>query len=262
MYKIIDILTKKQFVVKIPEEINSKVSELPYISIVTLTYNRKQFFPLALMNYKGIDYPEHLIEWIIVDDSNNDNTVEDLIPKDLANVRYIKLATKHTISEKRNMGCKDAKGDYIAFMDDDDIYQPRHLLIKLAYLSHYNKECCYSTSIGCFHIEKLISTINVPPMEHAPETRVSEATLMFKKSFWEANKFNNAIEGAEGEAFIKGNYENCVEVPWRQTIISLLHSNNTSNRVKNIGTEPNGCHFGLSDELFEFITNINANIET
>ena len=257
MYKLTDILGKNTFVPKIPEEINSKVRELPFISIVSLTYNRKNFFPLALMNYKGIDYPEELIEWIIVDDSNESDIVEDLIPKDLARVRYIKLEGKHSIGEKRNIGCKESKGDYIAFMDDDDIYQPRHLLIKLAYLKHYNKPCCYSTSIGCFHIEKLISTINVPPMEHSPEKRVSEATMMFQKSFWENRKFDSLSNGSEGGSFIKDRYVECVEVPWRQSIISLLHDKNTSNRVKNIGSEPNGCHFGLSDELFSFITNIN-----
>ncbi|GAG35379.1 unnamed protein product, partial [marine sediment metagenome] len=199
-----------------------------------------------------------LIEWIIIDDSDEIHQIENLIPNDLDKVRYIKLDKKHSIAEKRNIGCQESKGEYIAFMDDDDIYLPRHLLIKLAYLKHYNKECCYSTSIGCFHIDKLISTINVPPMEHSPEKRVSEATMMFKTSFWETNKFNNMNNGNEGESFIKGRYSQCVEVPWRQTIVSLLHNNNTSNRVKNIGTEPNGCHFGLSDDLFSFITNMDS----
>ena len=241
---------------KIPQEIKTKSSELPTVSLITLTHNRPQFFPLALMNFKGTDYPSSKLEWIIVDDSDEGFGVEEKVPNDDETIRYFHQDTKQTIASKRNFGVSQARHEIIAFMDDDDIYPPRHLLIRLAYMNHYKKKCGYATSIGCFHIGKLISTMNVPPLQYPPECRSSEATLTFKKGFWEERGFCDEDEGDEGRYFLKGRYGECVEIPFRPIIISLLHSNNISNRVKHIGDEPNGCHFGLSDELFQFITSL------
>ena len=252
----LDKLSKKQYLEKIPLEIKQNIQDLPKISLVTLTKNRPDFFNLALMNYKGTDYPDHLLEWIIVDDGDPEQRVGDLIPKDLENVKYITLDKSTPIGEKRNIGVKNSSHEIIMMMDDDDIYPPRHALVKLSYLNHYKADCGYCTTIGCFHIKKLISTINVPPIEIAPHQRVSEATLCFKKSFWEKKPFADQDQQEEASYFLSDRMDQCVNYPWRSVLISLLHSRNTSNRVKNVGDEPNGCHFGLSDELFSYLTNI------
>ncbi len=256
MVNIISKLDKQDYQEKIPMEIKQNIDNLPSISIVTLTHNRPNFFNLALMNYKGTDYPEHLLEWIIIDDSDPDKCVKDLIPSDLKSVNYIQLDQKTSIGEKRNLAVKQCNHEIIMMMDDDDIYPPRHALVKISYLNHYKKQCGFCTSIGCFHIKKLISTINVPPIERPSEHRVSEATLCFYKSFWEERPFLDSDQGEEAGHFIKNRDDKCVIYPWRSMIVSLLHSKNISSRVKNIGDEPNGCHFGLSDELFSFITSL------
>lgn len=241
---------------KIPTEIQTKVDDFPKVSVVTLLHNRPKFFPLALMNYLGTDYPRSKLEWIIVDDSSNDNRIQDTLPKDDESIQYFCLDKKTSIAEKRNIGVSKANHDIIAFMDDDDIYQPRHLLVRLAYMDHYKKECSYSSAIGCFHISKLISTMNVPPLQYPPEYRCSEATLTFTRNFWEQQPFNDNDTHNEGRSFLQDRYKHCVEVPFKPIIVSLLHSNNISNRSKNIGDTPNGCHFGLSDDLFKFITSL------
>jgi hypothetical protein len=64
---------------------------------------------------------------------------------------------------------------------------------------------------------------------------------------------------AEGEAFIKGRESQVRELPWQGVIVSLLHPYNNSDRrihaALNDG-EPNGCHFGFSDELFTFVSSL------
>jgi len=52
----------------------------PTISIVTLTHNRPNFFPLAIFNYNSINYPKKKMEWIVYDTSNNDEKIEKLLP--------------------------------------------------------------------------------------------------------------------------------------------------------------------------------------
>ena len=53
---------------------------LPKISVVTLTHNRKHMFKLAVYNYNTSDYPSDKIEWIIVDDSL-EPTVGEIVKK-------------------------------------------------------------------------------------------------------------------------------------------------------------------------------------
>ena len=57
------------------------------------------------------------------------------------------------------------------------------------------------------------------------------------------------------------NRENqCLEISWKDIIVSLLHSKNTSTRVARM-KEPNGCHFGFTDELFLFLTSLDQTKE-
>ena len=85
--------------------------------------------------------------------------------------------------------------------------------------------------------------------------RVSEATLTFKKEFWESQQFNNNSIGSEAREFLKGRYDDCEEIESDKIIVSLRHSKNTS--YKDLLTDkPNGCHFGFSDKLFLFVTSL------
>ena len=94
--------------------------------------------------------------------------------------------------------------------------------------------------------------MNVPPHQDAFHERVSEATLCFKKSFWNKKKFLDDCNGSEGAYFIKDRYPECLELEPEEIIVSLLHSSNTSTKDLVID-EPNGCHFNFSNNLFSFI---------
>ena len=67
---VLDKIKSNSFNVKIPCEIQSKINDLPYISIVTITHNRPEFVELMKLNYIGIDYPREKLEWVILDDSD------------------------------------------------------------------------------------------------------------------------------------------------------------------------------------------------
>ena len=54
--------------------------ELPNVSIITPTYNKKNFFKLAISNFLSFDYPAEKLEWIILDDG--DESIRDILPND------------------------------------------------------------------------------------------------------------------------------------------------------------------------------------
>jgi hypothetical protein len=229
-------------------------SKLPDVSIVTLTYNRPMFMPLAKYSYLIQSYPEHKLEWIIVDDGES---IEDTLIG-IPNVKYVRSETKLTIGEKRNLGVENAMYNTIVMMDDDDVYPNNSILHRVAMM--YNKECTFCTTIPCYDIQKHISFMNIPPMTLPMSQRVSEATLCFSKKFWSERKFTN-IQVAEGDAFIHGREQMCRELSPQNIIVSLVHSGNTSSRKINV-KEPNGCHYGFTDELFMLVSKIGEELNT
>ena len=95
------------YVLKLPE---IPFNQLPYVSIITPTYNRKKLFAMAMYNVFGFYYPKEKIEWIIVEDITDnmteEDTVQNILPKD-PRIKHILLQSgsePYTIAMKRNIG--------------------------------------------------------------------------------------------------------------------------------------------------------------
>jgi hypothetical protein len=234
-----------------------KEDELPCVSIITLTYNRRIFMPLAKYSYMIQSYPEDKLEWVIVDDGES---IEDTLIG-ISNVKYVRSEEKLTIGAKRNLGVQSAMYDVIVMMDDDDVYPNNSVLHRVAMLSKSPaKECGFCTTIPCYDIEKYSSFMNVPPNTLPMAERVSEASLVFTRKFWEDRKFPE-IQVAEANAFIHGREQMCRELSPQEVIVSLVHSKNTSSRKIPEG-EPNGCHYGFNEQLFDVVSVIGETLRS
>ena len=235
-------------------QIKIPIDKLPTVSIVTLVYNRRRFFKLSKLNFMSIDYPKDKLEWIIIDDSKESEKVKDIIPKD-KNIHYLEYNHHLTIGNKRNLAIEKCSHEYVCFMDDDDYYPPESVRKRINSILYFRKPCVTCTTIGCFEINKYISMINVPPHQLSFENRISEASLAFSKNFWKQQKFNDNSRGGEAREFLVNRYKHCCEISWEGVIVSLMHSCNTSDKVT-MSETPNGCHFGFSNKLFNFVTSL------
>ncbi len=147
-----------------------------------------------------------------------------------------------TIGEKRNLAAQAAAGDILVHMDDDDVYPNHSVLTRVAMMRMNPKtECTFCAVLPCYDIKKRISFMNVPPFTLPWSQRVSEATLAYTRSFWEARKFPE-IQIAEADAFLRGREEACRELSPQDIIVSLTHPLQTSSRKVPDMKEPNGCH--------------------
>jgi glycosyltransferase involved in cell wall biosynthesis len=234
-------------------------NELPNVSIVCVTRDRRIFMPILKYSYMIQSYPEEKIELVVVDDG--DDPIEDTLIG-VPNVIYVRLEDKKTIGEKRNIGVSKATYDVIAFMDDDDVYPNNSILERTAMMLKVNKkDCAFCTVIPCYDIMNYSSFMNVPPLVLAMSERVSEATLIFTRKFWEERNFGNT-QIAEGDAFIRGREHMCRELSPQEVIVSLTHSRNSSSRKIPELKEPNGCHFGFNEKLFEMVSEIGQALKT
>jgi hypothetical protein len=234
-----------------------KEEDLPHISVITITRDRRPFIPLVKYGLIAQTYPADKIEWVVVDDG--DDPIKDLI-SDVPNVVYVLSDTKLTIGEKRNLAVSRASHDILVTMDDDDVYPSNSLLARVAnMLAEPKKECLFSTVIPCYNIHETKSFMNVPPIKLPMCERVSEATLCFTREFWKDCGFPDQ-QIAEGGAFIRGREQMCREFSPQDVIVSLIHKRNTSSRKAPPMAEPNGCHYGFSDELFTLVSEIGESL--
>lgn len=247
-----------------PKMLNQK--DLPTVGIVTLVYNRPEWFPHAVRNIKQCDYPHNKMVWVIVDDSDGLNRVDSNAEKikssmpDLK-VHYVSSGKRLSIGEKRNRGCLSAivanpEVSVFAFMDDDDHYPKSSIFMRILMLNSSKKGCVYCSTLPMYDITKYISAVNVPPLNLAPCKRVSEASMCFTKEFFMAQKFPTDVSVAEGELFIKDREMDTMEIPPEGIIVSFLHGKNSTSRRVPEQKEANGCHFGFSDEYFTMISQI------
>lgn len=236
-----------------------KEETLPDVSIVTITKDRRVFMPLAKYSYMIQSYPEDKLEWVIVDDG--DDPIEDTLIG-VPNVNYVRCEKGMTISQKRNLAVENAMYDTLVVMDDDDVYANNSVLQRVAMLQKEPaKRCGFCTTIPCYDITQFSSFMNAPPYNLSMSERVSEASLVFSRSFWEEGKFDEKVHIGEGDSFIRGREQMCREISPQEVIVSLMHPMNSSSRKSPKFEEPNGCHYGFNEKLFEVVSQIGLDLK-
>ncbi len=236
--------------------------ECPPITVVTLLYNRRKFFDLACHNIMITDYPKDKIEWIIVEDS--DDPAEDASDRVMAvaaqaapvKVEYIPLKKKTAIGSKRNRAVAKASNEIILMMDDDDHYPQTSFRRRVAWLTKHPwaPKAVAATTIACYDLVRGISAVNSPPFQIPLSQRVSEATLAFRKSWWEERHFQGDVQVGEGEGFLAGREADVLEIPPQQAIVAFSHGRNVSSRRVPEGEDLKpGCFWGFPKEFLEFV---------
>ena len=100
---------------------------MPKVSVVVPTYNSAQYISETINSIIAQTY--HNIEIIIVDDGSTDNT-KKIIEELPCDVRYFHQPNDGPASA-RNRGVKDVSGEYIAFLDVDDLWPENNLNLLL-----------------------------------------------------------------------------------------------------------------------------------
>ena len=97
----------------------------PTVSVIIPTYNRAHLIGRAIRSVLNQTYQD--FEIIVVDDGSTDNTEEVVKGFNDGRIRYIRHDENRGGAAARNTGIRAAKGEYIAFQDDDDEWLPGKL---------------------------------------------------------------------------------------------------------------------------------------
>lgn len=125
------------------------MSRAPSISVVIPAYRREA---LILPTLKSVlEQSQAPLEVIVVDDASPDGTVEAV--NDFARenpvlqLRCVVQAVNQGVSAARNRGIREAKGDWVAFLDSDDLWEPNHLELLVAKLREHDADIVFARAM-------------------------------------------------------------------------------------------------------------------
>lgn len=99
-------------------------------SFITCTYNRDKYIGQTLQSVCDQKYPDNNYEIIVIDNNSTDNTAsiceEFRAEYPNKNFRYVKEMNQG-LSFALNRGIKEAQGEFLIFVDDDETIIPEHL---------------------------------------------------------------------------------------------------------------------------------------
>ena len=119
-----------------------KVAEQPLVSIIIPTKDRPQMLEIAVQSVFEQNYKN--IEIIVVNDGGVD--VQELLNRlnYRGNIFYLKHDYPKERSATRNAGIRIAKGKYIGYLDDDDLYYPDHIQTLVEFLENSEYKVAYT----------------------------------------------------------------------------------------------------------------------
>lgn len=124
------------------------------ISVVIPLYNKKKYIVNTLQCVINQNYSDY--EIIIVNDGSTDGSgevVEQYIKDNPQSLSTIHIIHKPNggVSSARNRGIQEAKGEYIAFLDADDLWEPQYLQAAADLIRHYPTAVLYVIGSGAIY---------------------------------------------------------------------------------------------------------------
>jgi glycosyltransferase involved in cell wall biosynthesis len=130
------------------------------VSVVVPTRNRSRMLATTLRSVlwqRDVD-----VEVIVVDEASTDDTPAVLAALADTRVRIVRHDTPLGVSTARNRGAAEARGDWVAFLDDDDLWAPGKLASQLHAARAAGRDWAYTGSVNI--VEPCRVVHGVPPL--------------------------------------------------------------------------------------------------
>lgn len=229
--------------------IDQPTHQLPRVSICTLTHNRGVFLPLLQACVARQTYPHELLEWVIVDDSDNGEPPFTADQELDIKVKHISLPSKLILGKKRNTSHDHCEGEIIVYMDDDDYYPPQRVSHAVDRLLETDCLVAGGTILPIYFTDTGQAWVAGP----YGKNHATANTFAFRRELLKQTRYDDASTHAEEKAFLKNYQIPMAQLDPTQTILCMGHSRNTFDKRKLIQAGKNPRMRKLSDLPDKFI---------
>lgn len=116
---------------------------VPFIDAIITSYNRPKFLIEAVNSVANQSYPN--INIIVVDDGSRYERLSEISAIKNSKRKVYYVYQKHNgISQARNTGIKVSRSEYLAFLDDDDLWVKKKIEFQMDVLLHTDYQICYT----------------------------------------------------------------------------------------------------------------------
>jgi glycosyltransferase involved in cell wall biosynthesis len=206
------------------------MTDQPFVSVITPTYNRRRFIPALIQCYESQDYPKDRMEWIILDDGQE--TVEDLfteVKQRLPNIRYMYLEDKLLIGGKRNILNQEAKGEIIVAMDDDDFYFPCRVSAAVAaFKKNPTIQLAGASEIYMYYSDNK----EVWKLGPYSPTHATNGTMAWRSSYGKTHVYDDIVTHSEERSFLEDYKHPMIQLDPMKVMLVMSHSENTFDKKR------------------------------
>jgi glycosyltransferase involved in cell wall biosynthesis len=143
------------------------------VSVIIPTRNRGLLLTTALRSV--LWQREVSLEVIVVDDGSNDDTGAVVTAVDDPRVGLLRHDRSQGLSASRNHGAQEAKGEWLAFIDDDDLWAPRKLSGQIQAANASGRTWVYT---GCVNVDDGLTILGGDP----PPSPEEVARLIYRRN--------------------------------------------------------------------------------
>jgi glycosyltransferase involved in cell wall biosynthesis len=156
----------------------------PAISVLIIVYNRADTIGAAVRSVLAQTFTD--FELVVVDDGSTDDTAQVVERFTDQRLRLIRLSANSGIPSARNRALEEARGEYVAWLDSDDLCHPDRLRVQHDYLQRHPCTDMIGSAARKITAEgKLMKAGRVPFRTHE-EIR---ALLLFRSAFQQSSIF-------------------------------------------------------------------------
>jgi glycosyltransferase involved in cell wall biosynthesis len=137
------------------------------VTVVIPTHDRCALLALTLRSVlwqRDVD-----LEVVVVDDGSSDDTAAMVAGLDDPRVRLVRHATAQGVSAARNRGIAEARGAWVAFLDDDDLWAPDKLARQLGAARGSGRAWAYAGAVSVDGELRIVGGAPPPPPERVVE---------------------------------------------------------------------------------------------
>lgn len=120
----------------------SKTTDQELVSIILPVYNAEQFLKETMLSIITQNYKN--IELLIINDASTDRSREIINNFNDKRITLFNLEKNKGVANARNIGLKESKGEYITFIDSDDLWTSDKITEQVKFMKQNKLDLCYS----------------------------------------------------------------------------------------------------------------------
>jgi teichuronic acid biosynthesis glycosyltransferase TuaG len=180
----------------------TQASSEPLVSVVVPSFNAAPFLESTLRSV--LDQTHRNLEVIVVDDASTDGSA-DLVARIAETDPRVKLVCRTSNAGSpaapRNQGVDAARGDWVAFLDADDLWHPRKLEIQLRVLASHGGVLCSTEMVDFRDDDEVVfdeppsqpRVVHVTLRQQLVKYRTPTSSILARRDFMRRHPFNTDL---------------------------------------------------------------------